>query len=249
VARQRLLKPEFFHDEELARCSPHARLLFAGLWCLADKRGRLRDQPAVIHGAVFPFEPAVEVNGLLTELQGSAVILRYSAADGRDYIQVTGFEKHQNPHPKEIESVIPPPVESNGPAVKSNGSAGRYTESVTESVTESETVTVGGHGVPSLRVVEKPLNVTAGRMDSDDRVTYGTAVWETFQRRAGIDRSGTTAEWGLVERWMNAGHVLAIVLRGIEETGGTPRTLHACEPAVKAAVERWASTAGLTAAL
>ena len=85
-------------------------------------------------------------------------------------------------------------------------------------------------------------------MDSDDRVEYGKAVWETFCTKHGISRGGTSAEWNLISKWMDAGHVLAIVLRGIEETGGKPRTLHACERAVDEAVARWASAAGLITA-
>ena len=43
--RTRLLKPGFFMNEELARLPVRARLLFAGLWCLADREGRLEDRP------------------------------------------------------------------------------------------------------------------------------------------------------------------------------------------------------------
>ncbi len=106
MARQRIIRPEFFADERLAACSPHARLLFAGLWGLADKRGRLRDQPPVIHGAVFPFEPTLDVDHMLDDLQAAGSILRYVVED-RKFIQVKNFERYQNPHPKEAESLIP----------------------------------------------------------------------------------------------------------------------------------------------
>jgi hypothetical protein len=122
VARQRMLKPEFFTDEDLARCSLRARLLFAGLWTLADKRGRLRDQPPVIFGALFPFDADADVDGCLSELAYAGFICRYEVA-GKRYLQVVNFERHQNPHPKEVESIIPPCQPLNGSAVKSNGSA------------------------------------------------------------------------------------------------------------------------------
>lgn len=111
MARQRIIRPDFFTDDQLAACPPHARLLFAGLWGLADKRGRLRDQPPVIHGAVFPFETDLDVDGLLHNLQDAGSILRYTV-DGKNYIQVKNFERFQNPHPRESESVIPaaPPL-------------------------------------------------------------------------------------------------------------------------------------------
>jgi hypothetical protein len=108
MARQRLIRPDFFTDERLAARRPHARLLFAGLWGLADKRGRLRDQPPVIHGAVFPFEPDLAIGSLLDELQDAGSILRY-VVDSKKYIQVKNFERYQKPHPKEAESTIPEP--------------------------------------------------------------------------------------------------------------------------------------------
>lgn len=108
MARQRIIRPEFFSDERLAACPPHARLLFAGLWGLADKRGRLRDKPPVIHGAVFPFEPELNIGSLLDDLQHAGSILRYEA-EGKNYIQVKNFERFQKPHPKEAESTYPAP--------------------------------------------------------------------------------------------------------------------------------------------
>ena len=36
MARTRSIKPSFFKNEYLAECEPMARLLFVGLWTLAD---------------------------------------------------------------------------------------------------------------------------------------------------------------------------------------------------------------------
>jgi hypothetical protein len=110
MARARLLKPTFFTDEAVASCSPLARILFSGLWCLADKRGRLKDQPPVIGGAVLPFDSA-DIGALISELCGAGLVIRYQAK-GSKYLQVKNFEKHQHPHPKEPESEIPGPTES-----------------------------------------------------------------------------------------------------------------------------------------
>jgi hypothetical protein len=44
MARSRNIKPGFFTNDELAECHPLGRLLFAGLWTIADKRG-LDDRP------------------------------------------------------------------------------------------------------------------------------------------------------------------------------------------------------------
>lgn len=108
MARARNLKPGFFKNEDLAECSPWARLCFAGLWTLADRDGRLEDRPKRIKGELFAFD-SIEVEPLLAELAKYGFILRYKAEDGRGLIQVIEFAKHQNPHHREPSSDLPPP--------------------------------------------------------------------------------------------------------------------------------------------
>jgi hypothetical protein len=98
-------------NEDLAELHPLARLLFAGLWTLADRRGRLPDRPKRIKVEVLPYDD-VDVNSLLDDLGAHGFILRYATADGQRYIQVVTFDKHQTPHVKEAESSIPAPNES-----------------------------------------------------------------------------------------------------------------------------------------
>lgn len=107
MARARNIKPGFFKNEDLAECSPWARLCFAGLWVLADRDGRLEDRPKRIKGELFPFD-AVEVDPLLDELERFKFIVRYDAGDMRA-IQILEFKKHQTPHYSEKPSVIKAP--------------------------------------------------------------------------------------------------------------------------------------------
>jgi len=62
MARSRNIKPGFFRNEMLAECSPLARLLFAGLWCLADRFGRLEDRPKRICGTAGEFRRVAIMN-------------------------------------------------------------------------------------------------------------------------------------------------------------------------------------------
>jgi len=105
--RARNLKPSFFHDAELVELGFDRRLLFAGLWCLADRSGRLRDRPKQIKVEIFPADN-VEVDACLADLAGAGLITRYQAV-GESYIQVRSFSRHQNPHHREPPSVIPAP--------------------------------------------------------------------------------------------------------------------------------------------
>jgi hypothetical protein len=68
MARTRSLKPSFFKNEHLAECEPMARLLFAGLWTLADSQGRLECRPLRIKAELFPYDNC-DIVALLGQLE------------------------------------------------------------------------------------------------------------------------------------------------------------------------------------
>lgn len=106
MARARNIKPALFKNEILGVADPMATLLFEGLWLLADKAGRLEDRPLRIKGELFPYRDGVDIEGLLRFLTAEGFITRYTVGSKR-FIQVENFDKHQNPHRNEPESVIP----------------------------------------------------------------------------------------------------------------------------------------------
>ncbi len=118
MARARILKPGFFKNEDLLECSMAARLLFAGLWTLADREGRLEDRPKKTKLEIFPGDD-VDCDALLNELAERKFILRYQVKENK-YIQILKFIEHQKPHKNEIASIIPNPEQSRKGA-KSSG--------------------------------------------------------------------------------------------------------------------------------
>lgn len=104
--RSRNLKPSIFTNELLAVADPLYTVVFEGLWCAADREGRLEDRPAKIHMAINPGRAFEGTEISLKWLSDNGFILRYTV-DGVAYIQVLMFWKHQNPHFKEAQSVIP----------------------------------------------------------------------------------------------------------------------------------------------
>ncbi|AZV93572.1 hypothetical protein CBF45_07455 [Bordetella sp. J329] len=109
MARARNIKPSFFSNDDLADIDPLGRLLFIGLWTMADREGRLEDRPRRIKAEVLPYD-GCDVDGLLQDLSKHGFILRYEVG-GERFIQVLNFAKHQNPHVKESASQIPAPVQ------------------------------------------------------------------------------------------------------------------------------------------
>jgi hypothetical protein len=108
VSRARLIKPGFFLNEELAEMPPLARLLFAGLWTIADREGRLKDRPKRIKAEVLPYDDC-DVDAMLDSLAAAGFIIRYCVKD-EPYLAVAHFLDHQTPHHKEVDSAIPAPT-------------------------------------------------------------------------------------------------------------------------------------------
>jgi hypothetical protein len=113
MARIRGIKPEFFKDEDLACLPIEARLFFIGLWCFADKSGRLEDRPKYLKVEIFPYDN-YDVENLLQILadpkitdRPNKVFIRRYEVNGRKYIDIPEFSKHQGIHHTERESTIP----------------------------------------------------------------------------------------------------------------------------------------------
>jgi hypothetical protein len=106
VPRARNIKPGFFRNEELVELDFEQRLLFIGLWTLADREGRLEDRPKRIKMELFPADD-VNVDAGLQAMHELGLVVRY-VVDGRGYIWIPKFLRHQKPHRNEVESEIPP---------------------------------------------------------------------------------------------------------------------------------------------
>lgn len=109
--RARNIKPGFFINDDLGQLDIAARMLFIGLWCAADREGRLEDRPLRIKAQIFPYDD-VDIDKLLNDLHESGHINRYEVSGSR-YIEVENFQKHQRPHSNEKESEIPAPESGN----------------------------------------------------------------------------------------------------------------------------------------
>ena len=99
MARARNIKPGFFANEVLSECSFEARLLFIGLWTLADRRGIVEDRPRRIKGQLFPWD-SLDAEKAIEELASRGFVTRYELA-GCKCIQIENFVRHQRPHKDE----------------------------------------------------------------------------------------------------------------------------------------------------
>lgn len=119
MARIRSLKIGFFQNESLCELSSWHRLLFEGLWVLADREGRLEDRPRRIKAELFPYDE-LDVETLLKDLAQRNFIWRYDA-DGVPAIAIVNFLKHQRPNVRESVSLIPAPICGKGSVLHVQG--------------------------------------------------------------------------------------------------------------------------------
>jgi hypothetical protein len=99
MARSRNIKPSFFTSEQLSENCPLGRLLFIGLWTLADYKGDLEWKEKTIKVQILPWDDC-SAKKLAINLDKSGLIRFYS--DGiKIYCNIPNFTKHQNPHKNE----------------------------------------------------------------------------------------------------------------------------------------------------
>jgi hypothetical protein len=233
MARQRMINPLFFQDDDVAMLSPWARLLYINLWCLADREGRLEDKPGRIKIQTFPLDADVNVDGHLDELVEQDFILRYTNS-GKRYIGIRTFSKYQRPHHKEAPSTFPAPDDP-GSTPTSPGKVGAgpvrasaspsESESNTESVAESESFSLSL--VSSEQSVETRKSPETG-MTAEQEAEYADAVVQAISDRRGSDFPlPSNLDVLEIRRWMESGIPLRIALRGIEDCSKAPPNIGA----------------------
>lgn len=152
MARIRTIKPEFWTSEQIVACSPMARLLFIGLWNFCDDGGRIPFSPQNLKMRIFPGDDisSENVRGLIGELssndRGNPLVVIYDI-EGKQYLQVTGWDKHQrierpNYQFPDVNGVVPPnvgyrnprPFGDRSPPDLRNGREGKSKRSVSTKV-------------------------------------------------------------------------------------------------------------------
>lgn len=241
----RSVKPEFFTDVRMAELSPLARLLYMGLWCIADDAGRGRYLPKLIEGEVFPHDQ-VDIYALLKELLDTQRIVTY--ANGKETLfHIPTFDLHQHPN-RTVASKLPAPPKQRARSVnavhKQRVRSASAVQTQGERTADAPPVLVLGEVLGEVSIARKAR--AAPR--SDETQTTQTGVWtaledlfgepaETERRLRGkLVRSLVNAGGTFTEVKNRAGAWPKLFPRG---NGGPPLTLTAT------ALEKWWGQLGL----
>lgn len=95
MARIRTIKPEFCTSEQVAECSPNARLLFVLMWMFCDDAGRHPANCKRLKMECFPGDAFTDkqMKSMVDELTNAGLLSEYTF-ENQAYWQVTGW-KHQ----------------------------------------------------------------------------------------------------------------------------------------------------------
>jgi hypothetical protein len=106
-----MVRPELFTHEEIFAAEQKSklplRLAYIGLWTQCDREGRFEWRPLRLKLAILPWDEA-DFEAVLSALAEAGFVVRYQI-DVRDYGYIPAWHKHQKPHKREAQSVIPPP--------------------------------------------------------------------------------------------------------------------------------------------
>lgn len=179
--RARSVKPGFFTNDVLAEIDPLGRILFIGLWSLADREGRLEDRPKRIKAEVLPYDEC-DVDQLLHELEVRDFIVRYHV-DGQALIQVTSFDKHQHVHKNEGPSTLPPPGDFELVHERNGAASGFIRSDPEQNETNPPGVfnPVSGVRCPDTSVPASPTRASRAKNKTDPGSEDVDQVYELFK--------------------------------------------------------------------
>ena len=110
----RILKESICTSEDLNSLDPMAEILFYRLMVNVDDYGCFYGNESIIKSNCFPLKSddikCEQVDSWLDELDANGLIIRYFGEDGRKYIKLRKWDKHQQIRAKKRKFPEPPPV-------------------------------------------------------------------------------------------------------------------------------------------
>ncbi len=97
MARKRMIDPSIWQSEDFSRLSTLGKLVFIGLFSLADDEGRGRCNPVYLKSTLFPYEEGIrsaDIDKTLSEISSNMSVIFYSC-DGSSYYSLYNWNTWQ----------------------------------------------------------------------------------------------------------------------------------------------------------
>lgn len=97
MPRIRTVKPDFWTDEKIGRLKREERLLFIGLWNLADDQGVIKNSSVYIKGQLFSYDDdlrTLTIDAWLASLITARMLVPFRF-EAESYLCIRTFDEHQ----------------------------------------------------------------------------------------------------------------------------------------------------------
>jgi hypothetical protein len=97
MARKRMIDPNIWQSEDFSKLSTLGKLVFIGLFSLADDEGRGRSNPVYLKSSLFPYEEGIrsaDIDKTLSEISSNMSVVFYSC-DGSNYYSLYNWSDWQ----------------------------------------------------------------------------------------------------------------------------------------------------------
>ena len=112
MPRRRMIDPNIWQSEDFSKLSTLAKLIFIGMFSLADDEGKGRGKPVYLKSVLFPYDDTmrlIDVEKTLSEISSNMSVTFYSH-DGNEYYIMNNWKKWQTvdkPQPSKIPNPTP----------------------------------------------------------------------------------------------------------------------------------------------
>lgn len=97
MARKRMIDPSIWQSEDFSKLSSLAKIVFIGLFSLADDEGRGRANAIYLKSSLFPYEEGLrstDIEKTLSEISSNMSVIFYSYNES-NYYELTSWDRFQ----------------------------------------------------------------------------------------------------------------------------------------------------------
>lgn len=228
MARIRSVKPEYWTDEEIGELPRDARLLYIGLWNLADEHARLRGDARYIKGQLLPYDDDLDakaVDDLLAILASADKVRRYESS-GRSYLWLPALAKHQRLEPDKVPSRLPDPADSEPAKPRADESAPDANESAPDAEDHALLYVAGSREPVAGSMEHGGAAPTRSRKDRTREDAEFDRFWSVYPRREA--KGAARKAWDKAILRADSERILIAATRYRDQPGREPQfTAHA----------------------
>lgn len=164
MARKRMIDPNIWQSEDFSKLSTLAKLVFIGLFSLADDEGRGRSNPVYLKSNLFPYEEGIrsaDIDKTLSEISSNMSVIFYSC-DGSKYYSLYNWNTWQK---------IDKPSKSKIP---------EYDEKTMQKIFDDNSTSVRRKVSPNIKEKEKNNNEQKKIL-----LEHFNLIWEKYPNKKG----------------------------------------------------------------